>query len=383
MTDSADVLVIGGGAIGCALARELAGRGRRVVLLERGEPGQEASGAAAGLLSPQSDCRTPGPLFDLARESMSLYPQWVRDLEEESGREVGFRVTGLLRCAVGEREAAALDDYAWQAERGLALEWWSSADLASGLQGRLAPAVSRALFFPDEAVVDSRRLTLALWTASERLGARMLPGRAADTLWIEGGRCLGVQTGSGRIAAEAVVDAAGAWARFDPALPLPLPVEPVRGQILELEPEGDPIPTVVHSESAYLVPRPEGRLLVGATVEEAGFVKAVTAEGLFRLLEAALLLMPSLSRARFVGAWAGLRPGTPDALPILGGCDVPGLFFATGHYRSGILLAPVTARLVADELTGGPVRDLSPFSVRRFAPGAASGKWGATAEVFG
>jgi len=379
----ADVLIVGAGVIGCALARELAGRGRRVLVLERSEPGAEASSAAAGILSPQSDCRSSGPFFDLALESRTAYADWVSRLERDTGLSVGFRRTGLLRCARGEAESADLDAFLWQRDRGLPLEVWDSRMLARRFGNRISPGVERALYFPDEAVVDSRRLVEALATSARSRDVEIRPRTPVTGFLVEEGVCRGVSTASGPIEAENVVDAAGAWAAFDGALPLPVPVEPVRGQMVELE-MGEAAPdTVLLTDAVYLVPRGGGRVLVGATLEHAGFRKEVTAGAVERLLADAADLFPPVRNATFVRAWAGLRPGTPDALPLLGGCGIAGLFFATGHFRSGILLAPVTALRIADVLTGRAPTDLGAFSVERFS-GAAGDRPGSafSAGVF-
>ena len=368
MNRGADALVVGGGLIGCAVAAELAARGLRVVVVERGEPGCEASGAAAGMLNPQADAREPSPFFDLALESRELYPEWSRVLREETGIDVGYRRTGYLRCLTGEapglEEARAAA--AWQRARGLRVEDRTRSALPREVAERLAPEISAALFFPDEAVVDPRKLTRAAWLSAERRGARVLTGVAVRRLLLERGACRGVDTDAGPIEAQTVVDAAGAWAAaFDERVAAP--VEPVRGQIVEIRLAGRPLETVVSSEEVYVVPRPDGTALLGSTMERVGFRRDVTAGAVGGLLGGAQRLLPEIGSARFLTAWAGLRPGTPDGWPLLGASSIEGLVFATGHFRSGILLAPSTARRMADLLTGRSSEGLSPFSVERFA----------------
>jgi len=375
MKETADVLIVGGGVIGCSLARELAGRGVRVTLLERGELGEEASTAAAGLLSPQAECEAPGPFFDLALESRNLYSGWACALEAETGIEVGYHKAGTLRCSFGEPEDERLfASLLWQRAAGLPVERLGRAEVEEHLEGRLSPEVREALFFPEDAIVHNGWLMRALRRAIEIRGARVLTGRRALSFRLENGACRGVETDAGPLEAGAVVDAAGAWAGFDSALPFAVPVEPVRGQIVELRSKDAPLPEVVQSRQVYLVPRPDGTLLAGATVEHAGFEKQVTAEAVAALTSAALRLVPSLKEASFSRAWAGLRPGTPDGLPLLGPCEVPGLFFAAGHFRNGILLAPVTALLLADLLTGARCPGLAPFSPKRFEQARATGR---------
>ncbi|HEY6929397.1 MAG TPA: FAD-dependent oxidoreductase, partial [Thermoanaerobaculia bacterium] len=214
---------------------------------------------------------------------------------------------------------------------------------------------------------DGARLTQALARSAEQRGVRILREVSARRFLLRGGACFGIETDRGPIEAGQTVDAAGAWAGFDSGLPFAVPVVPIRGQMVELQTAGRELPVVVQSDSVYLVPRPGGSVLAGATLERAGYHKEVTARGITELIGAAVALVPDLSEATFVRAWAGLRPGTPDEWPILGPTPVPGLFLAAGHYRNGILLAPITARLLADRLTGASTRDLTPFSIARFA----------------
>lgn len=369
MSCGADVLIVGGGVIGCALARELAQRGVSVTLLERGEIGGEASGAAAGLLSPQAEADAPGPLFAAGIASRDLYGEWVRSLEEESGLSVGYRQTGVLRCALSEREDhRLLECQAWQRDAGLPVEPREPVLLAAEIGAELSARVRRALFFPREAIVHCRSLMAALARSLPIRGVDVRTRTSARAFRLERDVCLGVETDSGFFEAASVVDAAGAWAGFDERPGFP-PVRPVRGQIVALRGES-PIATVVQSEEVYLVPRPDGSLIAGATVEEAGFRNEVTAEGVEGLIAAARRLCPGLAAARFEEAWAGLRPGSPDGLPILGESGLRGLHLAAGHFRSGILLAPWTARLLADRLTGEASDALRAFSITRFGDAA-------------
>ena len=366
---TADTLIVGGGLIGCALAAELAARGQRVTVVDRGEPGGEASGAAAGMLIPQAEGHAPGPFFELALESRGLYSDWSRLLFEETGIDTGYRRTGLLRCGFGEsEEEPLLSAYRWQVERGLRVEGRTDSSLSSELDGRLSGAVRSAVFFPDEAMVDPRLLTRAAWLSALRRGVTFATGCVVRSFVVERGVCLGAETDAGTLSAGATVDAAGAWAAFEGRMPVAVPVHPVRGQIVELRVEGRPLATIACSDEVYLVPRPDGTVLAGSTMELVGFRKEVTAEAVGRLIAAAIRLVPPLASARFVTAWAGLRPGTPDGLPILGETPVRGLYLAAGHFRNGILLAPATARRLADRIAEGPGSGaLAAFSVERFA----------------
>ncbi|HEX4440536.1 MAG TPA: glycine oxidase ThiO [Thermoanaerobaculia bacterium] len=368
---AADTIVVGGGLIGCALAAELSARAQRVLVLERGEPGAEASSAAAGMLSPQSDARQRDPMFELGVQSLELYPEWTHRLAEETGVDPGYRRTGLLKCAFSDEERETLAAaYAWQGAAGLAVQLRSGDSLARDRdECSLSEEVRAAVYFEDEAAVSPRRLARAARLQAERRGAVVRGGVAARRFVLDRGRCVGVETDEGVLAAGTVVDAAGAWAAFDLGLPFPVPVRPVRGQIVALRTEGAPPRRVVCSEDAYVLPRPDGTVLVGSTLESAGFRKAVTAGAVARLIGAAVRLVPRLAEASPQDAWSGLRPGTPDGRPILGDSPVRGLFFATGHFRSGILLAPVTARLVADAILSVPESGsrLAAFSIERFA----------------
>lgn len=373
MSTAADVIVVGGGVIGCAVARELAIRGASVTLFERSQPAAEASGVSGGMIAPQAEFLSPGALFDLGVESRSLYPRWVEGIEGETGMDVGYRHTGLLRCSTG-KGGPGPQTFLWQRESGLSVEVLDRAGIAERSGGQ-APEANEGVFFPDEAIVDSRRLTDALWAAAARQGAVLRAGVNVRRFVIEDGVCRGVESDGEFFPARNVVDAAGAWAGFDGSLPFPVPVEPVRGQILELRPEGESLRTILQSELVYLVPHADGIVLAGATSEHVGFEKRVTPTAVRDLIDAALGLAPMLRSSSFVRARVGLRPGTADELPLIGPSPVTGLHLAAGHYRSGVLLAPVTARIIADELEGGVTRDLSPFSVDRFVrkPPSSSG----------
>ena len=363
MSASRAVVIVGGGAIGCSLARELAGRGASVTVIDRAEPGFEASGAAAGLIAPQAEGLAPGAFFDLASESRELYPELAAELAEETGIDVGWRRKGVLRCALSGAEG---ERYRWQTEAGLPLQSVDRAGISEISGGTVTPEAASGLFFPQDGVVDPRKLTRALWRSAERRGVRFLLGTFARRLRVHSGRCRGVETDRGVFEADAVVDATGAWSAFDPKAPA-VRVEPVRGQIVDLRP-ADPAPRcVVESEEVYVVPREDGSVLLGSTEERVGFRKEVTAAAVRDLVTAACRLVPSLERAGFAGAWAGLRPGSADGLPVLGESAVAGLFFATGHFRNGILLAPVTARRMAAAVEGAAVPGLEAFSPKRFS----------------
>jgi glycine oxidase len=363
-TVRADVAVVGGGLIGCSIARELAIRDLDVVLIERQRPGDEASSAAAGLLAPQSEAARPGPFFDLGLESRALYPRWIAEIAGETGLDTGYRRCGILRCSF---HADLWQEFGWQAAAGHSVEPLGAEAIANRTERRVTGEIREALFFAEEAIVDSARLTQAVVESARRRGVRILDQTAVRRFLVEKGSCEGVETDRGRVAAAQVVIAAGAWSAFDTGLPFEIPVQPVRGQMVELKPADFELPTVVQSDDVYVVPRAGGSLLAGATVERAGFRKEVTPAGVAGILSAAMALLPDLAQAQFMRAWAGLRPGTPDGWPILGPSPVAGLFLATGHFRNGILLAPVTALRLADAITRRNAPDLAPFTVDRFS----------------
>ncbi|MCS6816122.1 MAG: glycine oxidase ThiO [Blastocatellia bacterium] len=366
---ASDVIVVGGGIIGCAIAYTLAKEGLSVRLLEREEPGREASYAAAGMLAPQSEVmhEPSGPFFELCRASLQLYPDFVAEIEEVTGLPIEYRREGALFLAFdfaeGEVLAAA---YERQKAIGLAVEDLTAQEVHER-EPALSDAVQMALFLPDDHQVDNQQLMKALILAAQRRGVEILTGQLALGLMREGDRVVGVRTNHGAYTATWVINCAGAWAAtVDPQRHPPLPVKPIRGQIVVLHARTPLLEHVVHSAHCYIVPRRDGRLFIGSTMEDVGYEKRVTADALLRLLAAARQILPAIERCTFVEAWAGFRPDTPDHLPILGEAE-PGLLIATGHFRNGILLAPITARLIAELITSGQAsRDLTPFHPHRF-----------------
>jgi len=372
-----DVLVVGAGVIGLAIAREAARAGMSVRLFDRGEPGGEASGASAGILAAQLEAHEPGPMLPPALASRALYPALVAALRNESGLDVDLRRDGALVVARGAAMADELERaFHFQRAQGLAVERLDAAALR-----RAEPALTETALFglrlPDEASLDPALLVRALRLAVERAGVDIAARTEVAALRVAGGRVTGVVSTDGAAhPAGAVVVAAGAWsgALAGPGI-APPPSEPVRGQIVAFAAPGL-IRHVLHDGARYLVPRSDGRVLAGSTMERAGFDRRVTAEGLAHLAAAALALVPGLATAAFHSTWAGLRPAAPDGLPIIGPAAVPGLLYATGHLRNGIVLAPLTARAIVGMLReeGAVVDgvDLGPFSPLRFG-GARAG----------
>jgi glycine oxidase len=363
------VVVVGGGVIGMAAALQLADAGRSVTIIERGTPGAEASSAAAGMLSPLAEALRPGDFLDLLVAARQRFPAFCDQLRESTGIDVGYRDEGTLLLALREEDELEMEErFRWQSAAGMRVERLSAEDTL-----RLEPAVSRevrwSLRFEEDHQVENRNLVRALWAAAVQLGVSFRLGAEAVRLLHDGAAAEGIELlGGERVRADAVVLAGGSWAGRLENLPREVPVVPVHGQLLALEAIPAPLRHVVDSPRCYLVPRADGRLIVGATVERRGFRKIVTPAGLLQLLEGALEIIPDLKDLPLVDAWSGLRPGTPDDLPILGrDPDLPNLFYATGHYRNGILLAPLTGALTAEfVLTGTSATDLTPFGIERF-----------------
>ena len=354
-----DVIVIGGGIIGLSLSIALRKRGATVLVVERGEPGREASHAAGGMLV---DCplETPPVLQSLATASARLYPEFAHELEVESGMKVDLRDSGTILFPSSEHAARHAD--------------FVSTHPLPAVLGELAPALvppagGTALYLKERSV-DPRALSAAAWKSARNRGVDFATGDPVESVLLSDGKVSGVARAKIAYHAAKVVNCAGAWSgQISCGVNASLhPTRPVKGQMLCLvmHPR-NLLKHVVRSPEVYLIPRIDGRLLVGATVEEAGFDKRTDPDTIQRLHRAALKLVPKLADAKILEDWAGLRPGTPDALPILGATTTPGYFVATGHFRDGILLAPITAQVMSEVIEGRkPEYDLSAFSPARF-----------------
>ena len=375
------MVVVGGGVIGLAAAWRLAQQGASVVVVDPA-PGSGASGVAAGMLAPVTEARLgEDALWRLNRSSWARWPAFAAEVEAASGRPVGFRDDGTLMVAFDADDRAVLDDLAARHRAmGLAVEPLRGRE-ARALEPGLAPGVRAGLLAGDERSVDPAALVDALRAATGSAGVTMVAAEAECLITDDAGtRATGVRIAGAEVTAATVVLAAGcrsATLAGVPAAARP-PVRPVKGQILTLaQPPGGALLTrtvrgIVRGASVYLVPRDDGRVVVGATVEERGWDTTPTAGGAYELLRDAIALLPGLDDAAFVAARAGLRPGSPDDLPIVGPTTVEGLVMATGHHRNGVLLTPVTADAVVASVTGRAVPDeVAPCDPRRFAPVAA------------
>lgn len=365
------VLVIGGGIIGSSVAWQLARAGAQVQILERARAGQEASWAAAGLLAPQAEAEGPGPLLRLCVEGKAAFEETFERLLAESGVDPEYEFgKGVLYVALNEEERAELARRAaWQRAAGLTVEELSG-DQARAMVAQVSPEVCHALYFRNDFRAENRKLTQAYLSAALRAGARLREETRVDAIELAGGKVAGLRLGDGStIEADAVVNAAGSWAsQIRGTESDKLSVFPVRGQIVCFEVLPGTLELGIFSLRGYVVPRRDGRLLAGSTRERAGFSKSVTLEGVERIARGAKDMLPMLAGARFREAWAGLRPATPDSLPVLGPSPtVDGLFYACGHFRSGILLSAITGRVITSLVMGRkPEFDIGAFSPARF-----------------
>ncbi len=362
-----DVAIAGGGVIGAAIALDLSRAGMCVGLFDRQQPGQEASWAGAGILSPAPENPATVAMVPLGKASLSLYPEFIARVEEISGKSAGFRAKGTLEALFSHDTKAELSTIiALHHGLGLKAEPLRAED-ARELEPALSEDVEAAVLRPDECSVDNRALTSAVLDAAQRSGAEVFPGNGAKAIWREGDRCRGLILQNEKLEAKWTIIAAGSFSAAIEGVAVYAPVRPAKGQMVALRAEDLEIERVLWSEHIYLVPRNDGRILAGATVEYVGFDKRTTAGGVEKILSAAIELAPRLANARIEETWAGLRPDSPDHLPILGPADLDGLLMATGHFRSGILLTPITARLIREWITEQKVSmDWDRFSPMRF-----------------
>ena len=360
---SAEVVIAGGGVIGLAVARALTLRGiKDVLVIERGTLGAEASSAAAGMLAPQAEADAADEFFKLCCRSRDMYAQFAEALYEESGINIELDTTGTLYLAFTEHDREEIEHrFNWQTRAGLFVDKLSVTDLRQ-LEPCISNHVIAGLKFPLDIQVENRRLVSALASSNALAGVKLNIGTAVQSVHLERGHVKGVETSRGFVGTDTVVLAGGAWTSFIAGLDQALPkitIEPVRGQMISFGCNPSLTRHVIYSPRGYIVPRRDGRLLAGSTTENAGFDKSVTAGAIYSVLSHALEISPTISSLPLIDSWAGLRPRSPDDLPVLGPCAaVRGLVYATGHYRNGILLAPLTGELIATAIADNVVPPL-------------------------
>lgn len=367
LKDDVMIVVIGAGLIGLGIAYELAKRGANVRVIDAREPAGAASWAGAGMLAPFTESLQSLAFESFCAASLASYPSYVAELHERSGVDARLRLDGIVESAYDETGTGTLRArIARLTARGLAAEYLDAAE-ARSLEPALGPAVRGAAWCRAEGHIDNRRLGRALRAACDALGVSIDAHCGSVAIEADARRVLGVRSPAGFVPASAVVNAAGAWAGSLEGVPAHarIPVVPVKGQMLALAMPRGYIGRTLWVPGAYLVPRDDGRLLVGATVEDAGFDVRVTAGGQRALLAAALDAVPALAGFAVVETWAGLRPGSPDGLPFIGATALGGYYAAAGHYRNGILLTPATANAVANLLEGLAVPQIAAFAPLR------------------
>ncbi|ABK45424.1 glycine oxidase [Magnetococcus marinus MC-1] len=358
------VVIVGAGVMGTACAFRLLEQGYRVTLLEKALPGAESSAAAAGILGAQSEVSGGGAFLDLCVASRGMFRDFVGRLQDVSGVHCGYEESGVLEVAMDPAEGRLAAGRAeWMLERDLRVEILDR-DEARRLEPALSERIIGANFYPDDHQVEPVALSRALAAAVARLGGQFRSGVQVTGLHVQGERVVGVASRDEVIHGDHVIIAGGAWSSMIGGLPpLRTQVKPMSGQILQVEMRPPAFRHVVYGYKGYIVPRADGRVVMGSTLEDRGFDKAVTTEGLQRITQMALEMVPLLKQARMTDAWAGLRPATGDGHPLLGQGPWPGLYFATGHYRNGILMTPITAEVTTQFIMGQvPPWDLTPFT---------------------
>jgi glycine oxidase len=346
-----DAVVAGGGLIGASIAFDLAEAGMKVALYDAREPAREASWASAGMISPAPEDSGMIPFMPMSLASAALYPELIRKVEELSGKDVGYLKSGALDILLeGNAQEELSTIIALQHGVGLRAEALS-AERARQMVPTLTEKMQAAIFRPDDASLDPRILTEAMLEAAQTKGAKVFAGNGAKALKKRGGHCGGLILERGEVEARWTIIAAGCFsAGIEGAEPY-APVFPAKGQMVALRCDSLAIKRMLWTGHKYLVPRKDGRMLAGSTVERTGFDRAVTAGAIQSILSEVIKIVPELEIARIVETWTGLRPDSPDHLPIIGPTDVDGLVIATGHFRSGVLLAPITARMIREWVT--------------------------------
>ena len=366
-----DAAIIGGGVIGSSIAWRLAQAGMRVAVLERGAIGREASWAAGGMLAPLAEANKADAFYECAVASRVMYADFARELRTASGIDIEYRTEGALYLALTDEDEEELAQrWQWQHAAGLQVKKLK-ADCVLKLEPALNPELRWALQFPDDHQVNNRQLVAALEVTIRKSGVEIFMQTEVEKILISNSQVTGVATSRGEIKANAVIIAAGSWSGLI-ASKIKSHVAPVRGQMIALEMTATKLKHVIYSSRGYLIPRLSGVVIAGATTEHVGYDKAITAGGIYSIVENAVEIMPQVKDLKIKETWAGLRPGSSDELPILGNDPkITGLVYATGHYRNGILLTPLTAQAISQlVLRGASEFNLQAFSPERFAVNA-------------
>lgn len=358
------VIIIGAGVMGCACGHRLLEAGFKVTLLEKSLPGAESSAAAAGILGAQSEVSETGPFLELSLASRDRFREYSEELEALSGISIDYEDSGVLEVAMDPAEGRlAIGRAEWMLERGLRVEILDRQQ-ARELEPALSDNIIGANYYPDDHQIDPPRLSRALAAGVARLGGVFRSGVRVSGLVVESGQVVGVESETGPIACDRVVIAGGAWSSNLAGLQgVRTKIKPMAGQIVQLETRPPLFRHVVYGFKGYIVPRADGRVLIGSTLEDRGFDKAVTMAGINRVTGMALEMVPGLGEGRLTDTWSGLRPAPEDGKPLLGAASsIAGLYFATGHYRNGILLTPITAEVICDlMLNRTPKVDITSF----------------------
>jgi len=365
--NASSAIIVGGGLIGCSIAYELSKAGIACTVIDQGALLEEASIAAAGMLGAHVEIHHPGDFFEMCKRSRSLYASWAEELQERTGISPQYIAQGIVRAALTEEDEQELRSRMdWIGED---VSWLSPADLRE-IEHRLTEDTRGGLYFAEDHQIHPVYLARALRSAVIQLGCVIRERTPVLELLTEGSRVYGVRTAQNEVHADTVIIAAGAWSgSLLKPLGKQLNTFPVKGQCFSVRTGGPLLTRTAFTKGCYIVPKLDGTMLIGATQEEAGFDKKVTVEAISKLHQTASRLIPALQQAEFVASWAGLRPGTPDGLPYLGRFDgLDGLIAATGHYRNGILLAPITGRLIRQLICNQPLDlDLRSYSPDRSA----------------
>lgn len=373
-----NVLIVGGGVIGLSIARELHRRGvDRIAIVEKGRCGEESSWAAAGMLGPQAETDEPGDMLELCVESRNAYPDYAASLFDETCVDIELDRRGTLYLAFDDKGAERLiERVLWQTTAGLNASMLTATE-ARRAEPFISPDVVGAALFPDDWQVDNRKLCKALRRYADLNGVSIIENTDVSELIFENGKIVGAKSSIGEIRSDKTVLAAGAWTPLVKigSFSVPVRMTPVRGQMIMYRTAKRLFEHVIYGPYGYMVPRQDGRILVGATSEDVGYVKENTDDAILDLTCSAEIMAPQLSGLTIVDKWSGLRPRSADGFPVLGELGgLSGLYFATGHYRNGILLAPITGEIIADAITNSTKsRYLDVFGPDRLRAANANG----------